>query len=148
MKQQPNNTTEQPPSAPPDKTKQPDPLDELRAENERLREQIKLRDAHDTLTHKLKKAGARTPKLLLEAAKHALKFTAEGLLENAGELVDGLKDKYPEQFGNEPHIPHPSIDAGAGGRSRPALTKEALAKMKPSEIADLDWSEVKRTLAG
>jgi hypothetical protein len=44
--------------------------------------------------------------------------------------------------------PVASIDAGAGGRSGPQLTKETLAKMKPSEIAELDWADVKRTLSG
>jgi hypothetical protein len=41
-----------------------------------------------------------------------------------------------------------SIDAGAGARVRPAITKETLAKMKPAEIAELDWQEVRRALSG
>ena len=43
--------------------------------------------------------------------------------------------------------PAASIDAGAGRTSPATLTKEALARMKPSEIAELDWSEVRRVLA-
>jgi hypothetical protein len=123
-------------------------LTDLRAENERLREQLKLRDAHEDLTHRLKKAGAKTPKLLLEAAKHALKFTAEGMLENAGEVVDGLLERFPEQFGHNTSVPpHVSIDAGSGRAPKPALTREALAKMKPAEIAKLDWDDVRRVLS-
>ncbi|HEV7700406.1 MAG TPA: hypothetical protein VGO43_09280 [Pyrinomonadaceae bacterium] len=121
-------------------------LDELRAENERLKRQLKERDAHDSLKDKLKQAGARTPKLLLEAAKHGLQFTAAGELENLAGIVDSLKDKFPEQFGHEkPAVP--SIDAGAGRTHKPQLTREALAKMKPSEIAELDWNDVRRVLS-
>jgi hypothetical protein len=43
--------------------------------------------------------------------------------------------------------PVASIDAGAGAASGPQLTKETLAKMKPAEIAELDWGDVKRVLA-
>ncbi len=123
-------------------------LTDIKAENERLKEQLRLRDAHEDLTHRLKKAGARTPKLLFEAAKHALKFTAEGMLENAGEVVDDLLGRFPEQFGhNTSAKPHISIDAGSGTTPQPSLTREALAKMKPAEIAKLDWNDVRRTLS-
>lgn len=121
---------------------------DLAAENARLREQLRLRDAHDHLTHKLKKAGARTPGLLFEAAKHALKFTADDLLENAGELVEDLRTRFPEQFGNENSpVPHTSIDAGSGRTAQATLTREALAKMTPDEIAKLDWAEVRNVLS-
>jgi hypothetical protein len=123
-------------------------LTDLQAENNRLKEQLRLRDAHEDLTHKLKKAGAKTPKLLLAAAKHALKFTGEGMLENAGEVVDDLLDRFPEQFGhNTSPKTHTSIDAGSGRNSKPALTRETLAKMKPEEIAKLDWNDVRRVLS-
>src|SRR6478672_5763292 len=125
-----------------------DDLAALRAENEKLKESLRLRDAHDTLKQKLKQAGARTPKLLLEAAKHALKFTAEGMLENAHEVVDDLIDRFPEQFGQDTSPqPHTSIDAGSGRTAHPTLTREALAKMKPEQIAKLDWADVRRVLS-
>jgi hypothetical protein len=142
--------TEQPtlPFPEPEKVAANDDLAALRAENEKLKESLRLRDAHDTLKQKLKKAGARTPKLLLEAAKHALKFTAEGLLENAHEVVGDLMDRFPEQFGHDTsRQPHMSIDAGSGRESKPTLTREALAKMKPEQIAKLDWSDVRRVLS-
>ena len=63
----------------------------------------------------------------------------------AAALVERLKRKFPEQFA--PAKPPPSIDAGAGVAEVPQLTKEALAKMKPAEIAGVDWEEVKRVLA-
>ena len=123
-------------------------LKDLQAENDRLKEQLRLRDAHEDLTHRLKKAGAKTPKLLLEAAKHALRFTAEGMLENAGELVDDLIGRFPEQFGHHTSgKPHIFVDAGSGRTARPALTRETLAKMKPAEIAKLDWNDVRRVLS-
>lgn len=142
--------TEQPtlPFTEPPKAEINDDLAALRAENEKLRESLRLRDAHDTLKQKLKKAGARTPKLLLEAAKHALKFTAEGMLENAHEVVGDLMDRFPEQFGHDiSPQPHTSIDAGSGRSSHPALSRETLAKMKPEEIAKLDWADVRRVLS-
>jgi hypothetical protein len=124
-----------------------DALTQLRAENERLKKQIAEQAAHSSLKDKLKQAGARTPKLLLEAAKHALQFTAAGELENAVEIIEALKEKFPEQFGAS-HAPAiPSIDAGAGRVSKPGLTREALAKMKPAEIAELNWDDVRRVLA-
>jgi hypothetical protein len=99
------------------------------------------------LKDKLKQAGARTPKLLLEAAKHALQFTAAGELENAVEIIEALKEKFPEQFGGHAAPSVPSIDAGAGRIAKPTLTREALAKMKPAEIAELNWDDVRRVLA-
>lgn len=38
------------------------------------------------------------------------------------------------------------IDAGAGLDQGPRLTREALHRMSPSEIARLDWNEVSRVL--
>jgi hypothetical protein len=123
-------------------------IGQLQTENAKLKEQLRLRDAHEDLTHRLKKAGAKTPKLLLAAAKHALKFTAEGMLENAGEVVEDLLGRFPEQFGHHTSAPpHISIDAGSGRTAKPTLTREALAKMKPAEIAKLDWNEVRRVLS-
>src|ERR1043166_987534 len=113
-------------------------LTQLRAENERLKKQLQERDAHSSLKDKLRQAGARTPKLLLEAAKGALKLTAAGEIENAVEIIDALKEKFPEQFGGHTPPTVPSIDAGAGRVTKPVLTREALAKMKPSEIAELN----------
>jgi hypothetical protein len=39
------------------------------------------------------------------------------------------------------------IDAAAGRREEPRLTKEALSKMTQAEIARLDWNEVRRVLS-
>jgi hypothetical protein len=145
----PFSNGETPKDVAPVRESEPANIAELRAENEKLKESLRLRDAHDTLKQKLKKAGARTPKLLLEAAKHALRFTADGMLENAHEVIDDLRDRFPEQFGRDIYRdPHMSIDAGSGRDSKPTLTREALAKMKPEQIAKLDWSDVRRVLSG
>ena len=124
-------------------------LAQLQAENAALKKQIQEQAAHTSLKDTLKKAGARTPKLLLEAAKHALEYTVAGELANASEIVDSLMQKFPEQFGGHSSTPavH-SIDAGAGQRSlKRTLTREVLAKMSPAEVAELNWEEVRRVLA-
>ncbi len=127
-------------------------LADLQAENAALKKQIAEQAAHSSLKDKLKQAGARTPKLLLDAAKDALKFTAAGEIENAVEIIEALKEKFPEQFGVTtnalPTAPavH-SIDAGARPPAKPSLTREALAKMTPAQIAELNWDDVRRVLA-
>lgn len=129
-------------------------LAELQAENATLKKQIAEQTAHTSLKDKLKQAGARTPQLLLGAAKDALSFTALGELENAVEIIEALKEKFPEQFGATPlgnNAPAtapavPSIDAGAGRASAPTLTRDALAKMTPAQIAELNWDDVRRVL--
>jgi hypothetical protein len=127
-------------------------LADLQAENAALKKQLQEQTAHTSLKDKLKQAGARTPKLLLDAAKEALKFTAAGEIENAVEIIEALKDKFPEQFGTTNHASGsapavPSIDAGAGRVTKPTLTREALAKMTPERIAELDWDDVRRVLS-
>ncbi|HRI02388.1 MAG TPA: hypothetical protein PLL77_01485 [Pyrinomonadaceae bacterium] len=118
---------------------------ELAAENEQLRATIRLNAAHRQITGELARAGSRSPELLFDAVKDALQFAADGTLQNAAAVIGKLKTSFPEQFGAEP-LPA-SIDAGAGAAAVPTLTKEALAKMKPAEIAELDWAEVRRVLA-
>lgn len=125
-----------------------DELDALRSENERLKETLKIREAREDLTAKLKFAGARSPELLFETAKETFKFTEDGKLEDADGIVADLKARFPEQFGkDEAPVSHTSIDAGSGRVAQPALTREALAKMTPAAIAKLDWADVRRVLS-
>ena len=121
-------------------------LNELQTENEQLKATIRLGAAHRQITGELAKAGARSPELLFDSVKADLQFAADGEVENVAALVQKLKQAHPEQFGTQ----HPlgSIDAGAGVAAAPQLTRDALAKMKPAEIAALDWNDVKRVLAG
>lgn len=119
---------------------------ELAAENEQLKTTIRLNAAHRQITGELARAGARSPELLFDAVKDGLQFAADGTLQNAAAVIGKLKASFPEQFGAEPQPA--SIDAGAGAAPIPTLTKEALAKMKPAEIAELDWADVRRVLAG
>lgn len=120
-------------------------LETLRAENELLKTTIRQTEAHRRLTGELTKAGARSPELLFATVKQEVQFAGDGSVVNAAALVGRLKSSFPEQFGFE--RPTGSIDGGAGVTVQPRLTKAALAKMKPAEIAALDWADVRKVLA-
>jgi len=121
-----------------------DSLDALKAENEQLRTQMRLDKAHRQITGELEKAGARSPELLFGTIGGDVQFGEEGEILNSAALLDRLKSRFPEQFGRD--IPQ-SIDGGAGLAGTPRLTKEALRRMKPAEIAELDWADVRRVLS-
>jgi len=134
------------PFDPPLEERPADEIETLRAENESLRAAARVREARDRMTASLAAAGARSPELLFEAAKDLIQFGEDGSPQNAEALVADLKRQFPEQFGG--FSPQPSIDGGAGaGGTAPALTKEALARMTPAEIARLDWAAVRQVLA-
>src|SRR6266700_1444840 len=117
----------------------------LRQEHAELRQMIRIRDARDEITEALKTAGARSPGLLFAQAVDDLQFDTDGRVANSAALVEKLRRAFPEQFGRD--IAQP-IDAGAGGASQTKyLTKEMLAKMKPAEIAKLDWAELRQVLS-
>ena len=121
-------------------------IETLRAENEALRESLRIREVRDQVMASLSSAGARSPELMFAAAKESLQFGEDGAVQNAEAVVGELKRKFPEQFGGISS--HPSIDGGAGATAQTnVLTKESLAQMKPAEIARLDWESVKQTLA-
>lgn len=147
MKKQTKNTTK---NAPPidggdTVTPESEALAELQAENEQLKATIRLSEAHRQITGELARSGARSPELLFNSVRDALQFADDGTLQNAAALVQKLRDAHPEQFGT--HVAVPSIDAGAGIAAAPQLTRDALSKMRPAEIAELDWNDVKRVLA-
>lgn len=138
-------TNEQPTTQPNEAPEQPllPGMEELAAENETLKAEIRIRTAVYDIEARLAKAGARSPNLIAESAKESFQFSEEGELTNAEAVIDHLKRTYPEQFSTEQI---PSIDASAGRTKRPTLTKEALARMTPAEINHLDWNEVRATL--
>jgi hypothetical protein len=142
----PPRPTEPPPTAVDNQQGTPEgaALTELQAENEQLKATIRLDAAHRQITGELQKAGARSPELLFDSVKGELQFADDGTLENAAALVDKLKASFPEQFGAD--TPQ-SIDAGSGQMATPRLTRDALKRMTPSEIAELDWNDVRRVLA-
>ena len=146
MKKQTENTTQNTPPADGGETITAEAvtLNELRAENEQLKATIRLGEAHRQITGELATAGARSPELLFNSVRDALQFADDGTLLNSAALVKKLRDAHPEQFGT--HVAVPSIDAGAGIVTTPQLTRDALSKMKPAEIAELDWNDVKRVL--
>lgn len=119
-------------------------VEELAAENETLRFELRMRSAVYDIEMRLAKAGARSPGLLAEQAKASFQFTEEGELANPEAVIERLRKTWPDQFTPDPV---PSIDASAGRTVRPPLTKEALARMTPAEIQRLDWAEVKAALA-
>lgn len=117
---------------------------QLEAENEQLKTIIRVNRAKEQIVASLGRAGARSPALLFDAAKGELEFGEDGQLTNSAAIVERLTREFPEQFGVERP---PSIDAGAGRVAAQALTKEALSRMSTSEIAKLDWAEVRNVLA-
>jgi len=120
--------------------------DDLAAENRNLKQMIRLRDAREELTTLLVERGARSPGLLFAYAIDDLQFDDENKLTNTSALVRKLERSFPEQF--EQRVAVPSINGGAGVSNQPAaITRESLTKMRPAEIAALDWNEVKRVLA-
>ncbi len=117
----------------------------LEAENAELKTGIRLSAAKEMMVSSLARAGARSPGLLFDVVKGDLQFADDGTLVNSAAIVERLTHDLPEQFGvGKPTV---SIDAGAGRVSAPALTKDALSRMSASEIADLDWAEVRNVLA-
>jgi hypothetical protein len=112
----------------------------LEAENAELRAAVRMSEAREHLTGSLRSAGANSPELLFEAVKGEIQFDDDGSLANSAAILDLLKRKYPEQFVRD--IRAVSIDGGAGRNVPPPLTREALAKMSPAEIARLDWAAV------
>ena len=119
--------------------------EQLIAENNALKQMMRLRDAREELTAVLAEKGAKSPGLLFAYAVDDLQFDEEEKLANVSALVRKLERSFPEQF--EERIAVPSINGGAGKPNQPAaLTRESLEKMRPSEIARLDWNEVKRVL--
>ena len=115
-------------------------MEELAAENENLRAEIRMRDAAYEIKTRLAKAGAKSPGLLTDRARESFQFSDEGVLTNAEAVLEHLRKTYLEQFTAS------SIDATAGRTSRPTLTKEALARMTTAEIQRLDWNEVRSAL--
>jgi hypothetical protein len=101
-------------------------------------------EARELLTGSLRSEGAKSPELLFEAMKGQIQFADDGTPANSAAILDLLKRKYPEQFARD--IPAVSIDGGAGRNVPPPLTREALAKMSPAEIARLDWAAVSSVL--
>ena len=129
-----------------------DELSALRSENAELKNQLRLRSARDEFTKLLMTENARSPELLFDAVHLQFDYHDDGRLKNSNELLGDLKDRFPEQFIDKPEPPQltpmiPNINGGAGrASSKPQLTKQMLASMKPRDIASLDWHEVKQVL--
>jgi len=144
MDEQTENTIEPTPgAAAADAAVDADTLNRLTVENEQLKTAIRLEQARRQITDVLAKAGARSPELLFDSVKGDLQFADDGAPANTAALVDRLKTGFPEQFGSRRHS---AIDAGAGQAAGSRLTKEALSRMKPEQIAKLDWADVGRAL--
>ena len=145
---EPTTPTEPQPSPPPLPASPDDALSgqiaTLAAENAQLRAALDIGNARDTVVADLTAAGARSPRLLFDAVKGDIRIEADGSVAGRSEIVERLKAAFPEQFAAPPPT---SIDAGAGRTATAVLTRAALAKMTPAEIAALDWPAVKQALA-
>jgi len=120
-------------------------LETLRQQNEELKKEIRLGKARAALTGELTASGARSPELLIAAAEKEIQFDDDGEPINIAAVISKLTQNYPAQFGPEKPM---CIDAGAGRfNQNNFLTREALAKMKPEEIARLDWNDVRSVLS-
>jgi len=120
--------------------------EKLKAENEELRNSIRMRDARDAVGEALQKAGAKSPALLFKSVQDQLEFDDKGKIANLDTLVADLAKDFPEQFGTPK--PEDGIDAGAGqGQKGTSLTLAQLEKMTPQEIAKLPWDDVKAAMA-
>ncbi len=120
-------------------------VETLRSENEQLKREIRSGRARAALARELTATGARSPELLIAAAEKEIQFDDDGEPVNIAAVVARLTQTYPAQFGSETPA---SIDAGAGrSNQNNFLTREALSKMKPEEIARLDWNEVRSVLS-
>jgi hypothetical protein len=117
---------------------------DLKAENERLRDEINAARAEQRLTDELRKVGARSPSLLFASVKGDLQFAEDGSPLNTAALVERLRRDFPEQFGAD--RPQP-IDAAAGHGRQGIISRESLAAMKPDEIAKLNWDDVRAALS-
>ena len=152
-----------------------DELTDLRSENDRLRSELRLITARNELTRLLSAENARSPELLFDASRERLTFDQDGKLIAIDALIADLKNRFPEQFimgesvdaaakiedspssgpgfqsairSRQSALAPPSINGGAGrSNARTPLTKEQLARMRPREIARLDWNEVKQILS-
>lgn len=120
-------------------------LTDLQTENADLKAAIRLRDARAAVTTELGKSGARSPELLWDALAGEVDLDDPDAAIDVASLVAKAREKYPEQFTRTSVTG--SIDGGAGQTATPRLTREALKRMEPSEIAELDWDEVRRVLA-
>ncbi|MGH9945567.1 MAG: hypothetical protein ACRD6X_00020 [Pyrinomonadaceae bacterium] len=119
--------------------------EQLRAEILQLKDAIRMRDAREAFTKELKAQGARSPELLFASVENQIQFDDEGKPANVAAVTANLKQRFPEQFGYDNPA---SIDAGAGrANQNDFLTRDSLAKMKPQEIARLDWNDVRQVLS-
>lgn len=139
MNEQPENTDHDEPSITAETDRQ-----NLEVENAELRQAVRMSEAREVLTETLRSAGASSPELMFEAITGQIQFADDGTPANFAAILELLKRKYPEQFVRD--IPAVSIDGGAGRIVPPPLTREALAKMSPAEIARLDWAAVSSVL--
>lgn len=124
----------------------PDEKETLRQENESLKAEMRRREAREEMTAQFTAAGAISPALLFDLAGDRIEFDSENKPLNTADLVAAFKKEFPEQFENRSKTD--PIDAGSGVQDKAAfLTAEALAKMTPAEIQQLDWADVRQVLS-
>ncbi len=104
-----------------------------KAEMADLRNQLKERDARDSVTNEATKPGVKNPRAAYRLVKDDLEFDDKGSISNLKEVFESVKADFPELFGDAK--PKEGIDAGAGSKSgTTTLTKEKIEKMSQSEL--------------
>ncbi len=88
---------------------------------------------------------SQPPELLFELARGLEQMDETGELDNAAAIVREIKKRYPAEFraGSPAAV---GINGGAGMVAAVPLTRDVLAKMKPADIAKLDWQAVRHVL--
>ena len=112
--------------------------------NEEQTEETIETNATTTLTEAFREAKARSPELLTRIAEGSMQVGENGELQNTAAILHELRQSFPEQFAAE--TKPIGIDGGAGSGTFKPLTREMLAKMKPADIAKLDWQAVRSVL--
>jgi hypothetical protein len=90
------------------------------------------------------KPTSQPPELLIELARGLEQIDKKGELDNAAAIVREIRKNYPYEFRTERTAV--GIDGGAGATAANPLTRDMLAKMRPSDIAKLDWQAVRHVL--
>jgi hypothetical protein len=111
---------------------------------EQTEETIKTAEAKTRLTESFREANARSPELMVRIAENSMQLDENGELQNAEAILHEFKQSFPEQFSEQ--TKPVGIDGGAGSATFKPLTREILAKMKPADIAKLDWQAVRSVL--
>lgn len=93
------------------------------------------RDTRDEVIAAAEKAGVKNPRLFYNAYKSELERDNAGKVTNLKDVLEAAKTEAAELF-TSVEKPQGGADAGTGNNKPATLTKEAIDKMTPTEIAN------------